>query len=118
MAQDDNFQEVKRRKRCISNNTSQRAKKLTKSIPTSIAVKLPPKAVLTHTFFTLLRTTDMDTESNGTENTLPEKEIPRKPGRPPSIVMTFATNLIHLQSNLKTTSNESTSSEIREMEPI
>jgi hypothetical protein len=60
-AQDDNFQEVKRCKRYISNNTSQTARKSTKSVSTSAAVKLPPKAVLTHTF-ALLRTTDMDTE--------------------------------------------------------
>jgi hypothetical protein len=33
-------------------------------------------------------------------------------------MMIFATNLIQLQSNLKTTSNESTSSEIHKMEPI
>jgi hypothetical protein len=49
MAQDD-FQEEKRCKGHISNNTSQAAKKLTKLVLTSTAVKLPPKAVLTHNF--------------------------------------------------------------------
>jgi hypothetical protein len=39
-SQDDVFQEVKRHKRHISNNTSQTAKKLTKPVPTSTAVKL------------------------------------------------------------------------------
>jgi hypothetical protein len=73
-AQDDDFQEVKRRKSCISNNTLQRAKKSTKSIRTSTAVKLPPKAMLTCTIFAPLRTTDMDTESTGTENILPENQ--------------------------------------------
>jgi hypothetical protein len=41
-----------------------------------------------------LRTTDMDTETTVTENTVLEQEAPRKPGRPPPIVMTSTTNLI------------------------
>jgi hypothetical protein len=45
------FQEVKRSKMHISNNTLQTAKKSTKPVPTSAAFKLPPKAVLTHNFF-------------------------------------------------------------------
>jgi hypothetical protein len=40
----------------------QTAKKLTKSVPTSTAVKLTPKAVLTHNFFTPFITTDMELE--------------------------------------------------------
>jgi hypothetical protein len=58
-AQDD-FQEVKRRKRHIYNNTSQAAKKSTKPFPTSAAVKMPPKAVLTYNIFTPLRTTEAE----------------------------------------------------------
>jgi hypothetical protein len=42
-AQDERFQEVKRCKRHTSNDTSQTAKKSTKPVPTSAAVKLPPK---------------------------------------------------------------------------
>jgi hypothetical protein len=42
----------------------------------------------------------MDTETTGAENTLPEKEAPRKSGRPPPIVMTSTTNLIPIQSDL------------------
>jgi hypothetical protein len=61
----DDFQEVKRCKRCISNGTSETAKKLTKSVPISTAVKQIPKAVPTHNFFSPLRTNDMDTETNG-----------------------------------------------------
>jgi hypothetical protein len=64
MTQDD-FQEVKRCKRQISNDTSETAKKSTKPVPTSAAVKLPPKVVLTCNFFALLRSTDMDTETTG-----------------------------------------------------
>jgi hypothetical protein len=60
----------------------------------------------------------MNTENIGTENKLLEQEAPRKPGRPPSTMMTSTTNLIQLQSKLKTTSRESTSSEIHEMEPV
>jgi hypothetical protein len=41
-AQDDDFREVKKRKRHNSNDTSQSAKKSTKRVPISAAVKLPP----------------------------------------------------------------------------
>jgi hypothetical protein len=51
-------------------------------------------------FFAPLRTTDMDTETTGAEDTLSEQEAPRKSGRPPSIVMTSTTNLIRLQNEL------------------
>jgi hemin uptake protein HemP len=43
----------------------------------------------------------MDMETAEAENTLPEQEAPRKPGRPPPIVMTSNTNLIRLQSELQ-----------------
>jgi hypothetical protein len=68
--QDDNFQEVKRHKRPMSNNTSQTAKKSTKTVLTSTAIKMPPKAVLTHNFFAPLRTTDMDMGATEAENSL------------------------------------------------
>jgi hypothetical protein len=42
-AQDDEFQELKRCKRHNSNGKSESAKKSTKTVPTSAAVKLPPK---------------------------------------------------------------------------
>jgi hypothetical protein len=100
-AQDDDFREVKKRKGHNSDGTSQSAKNSTKTVPMSAALKLPPKAVSTRNFFTPLRTTGMDTETAGAENTLPEQEAPRKSGRPPSIVMTSTTNLIQLQSDLK-----------------
>jgi hypothetical protein len=68
---DGDFQEVKRRKRHISNNTSQTAEKSTISAPKSAAGKLPTKTVMTRNFFAPLRTNDMDTESTETDNTLP-----------------------------------------------
>jgi hypothetical protein len=77
----DDLHNVKRRKRHIPNNTSQTAKKSIKPAPTSAAVKVPPKAVLTRHFFE-------------------EQAAPRKPGRPPS-VMTSTINLTRLQSDLK-----------------
>jgi hypothetical protein len=43
----------------------------------------------------------MGIDTTGAENTLPEKEAPRKPGRLPPIVMTSTTNLIELQRDLK-----------------
>jgi hypothetical protein len=99
-AQGDDFQQVKGRKRHVSNDSSQTAKKSTKPVPTSAADKVPPKTVLTRNFFAPLRTTD-DTETIGSENTLPKLEAPSKPGRPPPIMMTSTTNLIRLQSVLK-----------------
>jgi hypothetical protein len=65
IAQDDDFQELKRHKRNIYKDTTQTAKNLNESVPTSAAGRLPPKAVLTHNFFTSLRTTDMHTETTG-----------------------------------------------------
>jgi hypothetical protein len=101
MAQEDNFQEVKRHKRHISNNTSQAVTKLNKPVPTSAAVKLLSKAVLTRNFVTALTTTEMDMETTEAENTPPEQEVPRKPSRSPPIVMTSTTNLNQLRSDLK-----------------
>jgi hypothetical protein len=100
-AQDDDFQEVKRSKGHISNDTLKTAKKSTKPVPTSTDVKLPPKAMLTRNFFTPLRTTDIDTEATGAENAQQEQEDSIKTGRPPPIVMTSTANLIRLQSDFK-----------------
>jgi hypothetical protein len=92
---------VKKHKRHISNDTSQTAKKSTKLLLTSAVVKLPLKVLLTRNILAPLRTTGVDTDTSGTENTLPEQEAPRKPGRPQPIVMTFTTNLIGAQRDLK-----------------
>jgi hypothetical protein len=100
MAQDDDIQQVKRPKKHICNNTSQTAEKLTKPVPISTAVKLPPKAVLTQ-FFAPLRTTYMYMETIGAVNALSEQEAPSKPGRLPLIMMISTTNCIQLQSDLK-----------------
>jgi hypothetical protein len=94
----------------MSNNISQTAKKSAKPLPSSAAVKLPPKAVLTRNIFAPLRTTDMNMETTGAENTLPEQDTPRKSSRPPPIMVTSTTNLNRLQSDLKPTSKERSSS--------
>jgi hypothetical protein len=81
MTQDDYFQQVKRRKRYILTYTSQTAKKSTKPVPTSTAVKPPPKAVLTRNFFEPLRTIDMNTKITDAQRThyrsssLPENHV-------------------------------------------
>jgi hypothetical protein len=68
MAQDDDFWEVKKRKRHNSDDTSQLAKNSTKTVPISAAFKLPPKELSTRNFFALLRTTCTDTEIAGATN--------------------------------------------------
>jgi hypothetical protein len=44
---------------------------------------------------------DMDTDATTTETTATEEAVPSKTGRPPPIILTFATNLIQLQKQLK-----------------
>jgi hypothetical protein len=100
-AQDYGFREVKRRKRHIFNNNSQPAKKSANPVPTSAAVSLPPKVMLTRNIFAALRTIDMCTETISAENTLLEQEAPRKQGRRSLTIMTSTTNFIRLQSDLK-----------------
>jgi hypothetical protein len=68
-SQDEDFHEVKRSKRHISNNTSQTVEKSNKPVPISAAAKLPPKALLTRNFFAPVRNADMDTECICAENT-------------------------------------------------
>jgi hypothetical protein len=99
-AQDD-LQEVKRHKRHIYNNASHAAKKSTKPFPTSIAVEMPPKAVLTRNFFAPLRPADMDTETTEGETTLLGQKAPRKPSRPPPIMMTSTTNPFDSNDHIK-----------------
>jgi hypothetical protein len=99
--QNDDSLEVKRRKGHSSNDTSQTDKKSTKLVPTSTAVNLPPKAVLTRKFFASLRTNHMDMQTTGARNTLPEQEAHKKSGRSPPIMLTSTTKLIRIQRDLK-----------------
>jgi hypothetical protein len=59
-------------------DTSRTTKKSNTSVPKSTAVKLPTKAVISRNFFASLRNNDMDKETTEAENTLLEKEAPRK----------------------------------------
>jgi hypothetical protein len=94
-SQDDDFREIKERKRRNSDDTSQSAKNSAKTDPISAAFMLSPKEVSTRNFFAPLRTTGMDTETAGAEKALPE-EASRKSSMPPPIVITSTTNLIQL----------------------
>jgi hypothetical protein len=55
--------------------------------------------MLTRNFFALFRTTDIDTEITGMEETVQEHEDPRKLGRPPPIIMTSTMNIIIFRSD-------------------
>jgi hypothetical protein len=59
------------------------------------------KEVVTRNYFAPLRTAEMDTDTSGTEVMPHEEAVPGKTGRPPPIVLTSATNLIHLQKQMK-----------------
>jgi hypothetical protein len=90
--QDVDSHEIKRLKRHIFNDTSQTAKKPTKPLSASAAIKLPSKAVLAH-IFSPGRTIDADMETTGTKNTLSEEEASRKPGRSPTVMTISIKNL-------------------------
>jgi hypothetical protein len=59
------------------------------------------KEVVMSNYFTPLQTADMDTDTSGTKAMPNEEAVPGKIGRPPPIVLTCETNLIHLQKQLK-----------------
>jgi hypothetical protein len=65
----NDFHKVRRRKRHISNNPSQTAKKSSKPVPASTSLKLLPKEIITCNFFTPPKYTDMNSKSIGAENT-------------------------------------------------
>jgi hypothetical protein len=63
---------------------------------TSDALNTIAKEVVTRNYFAPLRTAEMDADA------VPHEEaVPGKTGRPPPIVLTSATNLTHLQKQLK-----------------
>jgi hypothetical protein len=75
--QQDDYRDIKRDKRHVAHGTSQTAKKSTKPVTTSAAAKLPPNSGLTRNFVEPLRINDMDTETTGSENAIPEQEASR-----------------------------------------
>jgi hypothetical protein len=75
---------------------AQTSKKAAVQDETSDALNTLAKEDVTRNYFPPLRTADMDTDA------VPHEEaVPGKTGRPPPIVLTSATNLIHLQKQLK-----------------
>jgi hypothetical protein len=92
--QDDGFQEVRRRKRQSTGETERMNKK---PVPATLA----PKEVPTQNFFATLLTTNMETESSRAEVSSEEDVALQNTGRPPPIILTTTTNLIHLQRHLK-----------------
>jgi hypothetical protein len=99
-AQDEDFQEVRRRK---LHNTSEAAPTSKKAVPTATSdpVTTPSKEITTRNFFAPLRAANMDTDSAGSEDSTSAATAPGKTGRPPPIILTSAVNLIQLQKKLK-----------------
>jgi hypothetical protein len=87
----DGFKEVRSRKKHCNKEAACTAKKA--ALPAS-TVKAATKN------FAPLRTTNMDTDTPGTESTAAEEAVPGNSGRPFTIVLT-PTNLTHLQKQLK-----------------
>jgi hypothetical protein len=59
-----------------------------------------PVKVTKRNFFAPLRTTNMDTDSSGSETIPQEEAVPSKTSRSPPIILTSATNMIQLQKQL------------------
>jgi hypothetical protein len=98
---EDDFQEVRRRKRRATDETTGTSKKATVQTKTPTALNIPPKEVVTRNFFAPLKAADTDTDASGTEANSNEEAVPGKTGRPPPIILTSTTNLIQLQKELK-----------------
>jgi hypothetical protein len=101
LTQKEGFKEVRRRKRHNTDVAARTSKKAAVQDKISDALNTLAKGVVTRNYFALLRTADMDTDTSGTESMPHEGAAPGKTGRPPPIVLTSATNLIHLQKQLK-----------------
>jgi hypothetical protein len=98
-AQNEGFQEVRRRKRHSTTETAPTPKK---AVPTgaSVPVSTPPKEVATSNSFAPLRAAAMDTDSAGSEASSCKATAPGKTNRPPPVILTSAVNLIQLQKQL------------------
>jgi hypothetical protein len=82
-----------------SGKSAQTSKKAAPTVVSTLADT--PAKVTTRNFFAPLRTTNMDTDSSGSETIPQEEAVPAKTCRPPPIILTSATNLIQLQKQLK-----------------
>jgi hypothetical protein len=104
--QEDGFTEVRRRKRQSSNTATLTSKKKKDVPPQCLPSETPPPRSPHETFSPFLRTTDMDSDSYGTETNPQEEAVPVNTCRPPPIVPTSVTNLIQLQKQLKSVVKE------------
>jgi hypothetical protein len=68
---------------------------------TSEVLNTLPKVFVTRNYFSSLRTTNIDADTSGTEAMPHEEAVPVKTGRPPSIVLTSATDLNILSKQLQ-----------------
>jgi hypothetical protein len=100
---EDGFQEVRRRKRYITEEEAHTSKKAAQPT-TSLAQK---NEVATRNFFAPIRTTTMDTDSPVSDSASAEVGGSEKAGRPPAIVLTSAANLIHLQRQIRGVAKQS-----------
>jgi hypothetical protein len=65
-------------------------------------LKYPPKEVVTRNYLApVMAAADMDTDASGADATSDEDAVPGKTDRPPPIIITTTTNLIQLQTQLK-----------------
>jgi hypothetical protein len=97
----EGFQEVRRRKRRATEEITGTSKKAAVQTKTSPALYSHPKEVVIRNFFAPLRTADMETDASGIEAISNAESVPGKTSRPPQIILTFTTNLIQLQKQLK-----------------
>lgn len=81
LTQDEGFKELRRRKRHNTDEAAQTSKKAAVQEKTPDALNALPKEVVTP-----LRTTNLDTNTSGTEAMPHEEAVPGKSGTPPPIV--------------------------------
>jgi hypothetical protein len=80
--QEEDFQEVRRRKRHSSNEVARTPKTILVTAAPA-AVNTTPKTVPTRNLFASLRTASMNTEASDTKESPQEEATPGKTGRPP-----------------------------------
>lgn len=81
--QEEDFPEVRRRKRQNTEETANTVKKAAVRTKTPQSANTSPKEVATRNFFAPLRATGMDTDSSGIQTNPEEEAVLRKTCRPP-----------------------------------
>jgi hypothetical protein len=94
----DGFWE-RRRKRTLSGGKEPQKKRATPSM--YVEGKPATKAPITRNYFASLGTADMDILEPEGADTQDKQQTPATAGRPPPIVLTASTNLVHLQNEIK-----------------